>query len=140
MLFGLLRKSVYEDPADAGGGSVNSWPTLLVVDNDREMVQTLVCFFEKRGFQVAAAANVAEAKEVFRRRKTWTLVMADYHLPDDTGWDLYCWVREQPGDTPFLLMSGSPQCSVLCAGTDFLPKPFTLEKIDAYVRTLGQRA
>lgn len=135
----LLHESLPEHAILAGGARVPSWPTLLVVDSDREMVQTLVCYFEKRGFHVAAGASLAEAKDFFRRRKSWTLVIADYHLPDGTGSELCSWVREQAEATPVLLMSGSPHCATLCAGTDYLSKPFPLEKLAAYMHTLLSR-
>ena len=132
----LLRESLPEHAIVSGSGNLSTWPTLLVVDNDREMLQTLVCFFEKRGFHVAASTSIAEAKECFERRKSWTLVIADYHLPDGTGLELCCWVRDQVRPTPFLLMSGSAHCAVLCAGTDYLAKPFPLEELEMRVRAL----
>lgn len=139
MLSGLLHESVSDHASTQGGTRGNSWPTLLVLDSDPEMAQTLVCFFERRGFHVAAGASLAEAKEFFYRRKTWTLVIADYHLPDGTGWDLCSWVRDQGIDTPVLLMSGSPHCATLCAGMDYFSKPFPLEKLESYIRMLPRR-
>lgn len=123
-----------------GGPESSAWPTLLVVDYDVEMLQTLVCYFEKRGFHVAAARTFDEAKNYFHRRKCWSLVVADYHLPDGTGRELASWVRQQAQSIPVLLMSGSPQSATLCAGTDYLAKPFRLEALETHVRTLlGRR-
>jgi DNA-binding response OmpR family regulator len=136
MLSGLLRDSLPEHAMIPGGAHVATWPTLLVVDTDVEMLRTLVCYFEKRGFHVAAGTTLAEAKEFFHRRKNWTLVIADYHLPDGTGWDLCCWVREQARSTPVLLMSGSADGATLCAGADYLPKPFPLDALEGRVRVL----
>lgn len=137
MLSRLPNVSVSESPPPPGARApAPAWPTLLIVDSHAEMVQALVCFFEKRGFHVAAGSTLAEAKEFFHRRKSWTLVVADYHLPDGNGWELCCWMREQQRTTPFLLMSGSPHCAAMCEGADFLPKPFPLEKLEAYVRTV----
>ena len=136
MLSRLPNASVSDSPPSGGRTSAPSWPTLLIVDSHAEMVQTLVCFFEKRGFHVAAVTTLAEAKELFHRRGTWTLVIADHHLPDGNGLELCCWMRDQRKTTPFLLMSGSPHGAALCEGADFLPKPFPLEKLEAYVRTV----
>jgi DNA-binding response OmpR family regulator len=36
-------------------------------------------------------------------------------------------------------MSGSPHCATLCAGYDYLPKPFPIEKLEAYVRNVQHR-
>lgn len=136
-----LRDSLPEHAMLPGGARLGGWPTLLVVDNDRAMLQTLVWYFEKRGFHVAAGSTLAEAKAYFQRRKSWTLVISDYHLPDGTGFELCCWVRDQGREVPpFLLMSGSANCAALCPGVDFLAKPFPLETLETRVRAiLGPR-
>src|SRR4051812_2084384 len=72
MLSGMLRESLAEHAIISGGVHFRGWPTLLVVDQSAEMLQTLVCYFEKRGFHVAATTTLAEAKVYFQRRKTWT--------------------------------------------------------------------
>lgn len=120
-----------------GGTHALAWPTLLIVDSDAEMLQTLVCFFEKRGFHVAASGTLAEAKSYLERRKRWTLVIADYHLPDGNGLELLGCVREHVGEaTPVLLMSGSAQGAALCAGVDYLAKPFPLSALETRVQAL----
>lgn len=121
----------------AGETHLMTWPSLLLVDDDAQMLETLVCYFEKRGFHVAPAASLAEAKSLFRRHKAWALVISDFHLPDGTGGDLYEWAETQPGaKPPFLLMSGSLDAELLCAGLDFLPKPFPLHELERRVRLL----
>jgi two-component system alkaline phosphatase synthesis response regulator PhoP len=136
-----LRDSLPEHAMIPGGAAVGSWPTLLVVDDDPVMLETLVWYFEKRGFHVAASSNLAEAKTFFHRRKNWTLVLSDYHLPDGTGLELCWWMREQVGYSPaFLLMSGSMNCAALCQDVDFLAKPFALETLETRVHgLLGRR-
>jgi DNA-binding response OmpR family regulator len=136
MLSRSLRDALVEmDPAGGGGFGVEPWPTLLIVDSDPEMLRTLVCFFEKRAFHVAPAASLSEAKTLFRRRRSWSLVIADYHLPD--GY----WLHEQPGAAPpVLLMSGNPHGAALCMGIDFLAKPFRVEALEKRVRLLLDRA
>ncbi len=122
-----------------GGADVGAWPTLLVIDSDPEMLRTLAWFFEKRGFHVAAAATVGEAKVYFQRHPRWTMVIADYHLPDGNGWDFCAWMREQStalAPTPFLLMSGGAYATTICPELDFLAKPFRIDELERRVRTL----
>ena len=140
MLSGLLRESLPEHAMLPGGTDSMGRPTLLLVDNDPEMLQTLACFFEKRGFHAVAVRSLAEAKTFFHRRKSWTLVVADYHLPDGTGRELCSWVRAQAHAAPVLLMSGSPQGAALCAGATYLAKPFRIEALESHVNALlGRR-
>ena len=132
-----LRDSLPSHALTASGGVGDSWPTMLVVDEDTDMLRMLACYFEKRGFHVAAAASVGEAKTYFSRCKRWTMVIADYHLPDGNGRELCGWVHEQPGvPPPVLLMSGSAQAPALCAGMEFLAKPFPVEELERRVRSL----
>jgi DNA-binding response OmpR family regulator len=135
---GLLSESLADHAMIRGGAGMAGWPTLLVVDSDAEMLRTLACYFEKRGFHVAAAANLTDAKAFCHRRRTWTLVIADYHLNDGTGWELCCWMQEQPGwkNIPFILMSGSLNCTALCPGAHYLAKPFRMEALETRMRTL----
>ena len=132
MLPSPLQDSLSEH-AMIAGGAIGLGPSLLVVDSDREMRRTLVSYFEKRGFHVAAAASLGAAKLSFATTKKWALVIADYHLPDGTGRDLAAWVRERSPGTRMLLMSGSTHVASLCDGEDFFAKPFPLEKLESYV-------
>lgn len=135
-----LCDSLLEPAPTAGSAVPGAWPTILVVDHDTVMLTTLVCYFEKRGFHVAAAASLAEAKMFFHRCKTWSLVISEYHLPDGSGWELCCWMRDQPGlAPPFLLMSGSVHVETLCSGTDYLAKPFAIEQLESHVRMMLRR-
>ena len=138
---GLLSESLPDHAMIPGGTNIGAWPTLLVVDSDCDMLGTLVCYFEKRGFHVAAATSIAEAKTFCHRRRNWTLVLADYHLPDGTGWELCCWMQEQPGwqSLPFVMMSGSMNCSTLCKGAEYLAKPFRLDDLEERIRGLLNR-
>lgn len=140
MRHGPVRDSLPDNPALAGGVQLESWPTLLIVDDDEQMLHALVLYFEKRGFHVAAVNTVADAKVMFSRRKSWTLVLSDYHLPDGTGWELCCWIEEQIGRAPpFLLMSGSSQDIAACPEMDFLAKPFLLSELESRVQAVLHR-
>ena len=140
MLSGLLPASAIEPAYSAGGLRIAPWPTLLVVDSDTESTQQIVCFFEKRGFHVAAGASLAEAQQFFHRCKQWTLIVSDYHLPDGTGIELTDWLREQGCVTPVVLMTASPHCCSPSPEVTFLTKPFALETLESHVhRAQGRR-
>lgn len=134
-----LQPDSLRDYAATKRQSLESWPTLLVVDGDFEVARILVSHFEKRGFHAASATTAAEARALLLRRAAWTLVLADVHLPDGTGLELHAWLREHQASTPLLLMSGSPFCATLCAGLDFVAKPFSLARIDEAVRNVVSR-
>jgi len=134
---GPFRDSLSEHAPVAGGLGVGLGPSLLLVDDNPEMLRALALYFEKRGFVVTCAATMADAKESFPRRTHWTLVVSDFHLPDGNGWELCNWIREQAKPPPpFLLMSGSGMGADLCPQMDILEKPFTLPELERRVSAL----
>ena len=137
---GLLRESVSEHARAAVGLGLLPWPTLLVVDSDTTLLTAMVCFLEKRGFHVAAASSVAEARAFCDRRRDWAMVIAEYHLNDGNGLELCCWMQEQPGLThlPFLITSKASSAA-LCAGVEYLAKPFPLDELEKRVQRLVRR-
>lgn len=137
MLPGSIRETPWGIPLVPGSVQPDGWPALLIVDDDKRILEALVRYFEKRGFQVAAAPTMEEAMVIYHRRKTWMLVISDFHLPDGTGTEFACWIREQPGvPPPFLLMSGSSHGEAMCAGEDFMAKPFLMADLEQRVREL----
>ena len=131
-----LNPATMTDYPVSADASLGSWPTLLVADPDAATAQAIVCFFEKRGFHVAAGSTLAEIRDFLYRRKSWTLVIADCHLPDGNGIEVRDCMDEHGCQAPLLLMSSNPHCAISGDGIDYLAKPFALEKLDQYVRTV----
>lgn len=115
-------------------------PTLLLVEDDPQLLPLLVRYFELSGYDVTAANTIAEAKAIFQQQKTWTLVISDYHLPDGNGWDFCCWVREQPRVSPPLILMSGEFSGEPPAGVEFLSKPFEIAELQAKVTGLARRA
>jgi len=135
----LLPESPHLRVAPVEPTGTSSWPTLLVVDSDLALVRALVRHFERRGYHVAGAASLAEAREFLDRRSHWTMVIAECHLPDGSGLELQAWLKERAGRTPFLLLSSGHLSPALYGGVEFLAKPFSLPKIEARVNLLTGR-
>jgi DNA-binding response OmpR family regulator len=132
---GIVPDTLPVQPVLRSVAVADTTPALLVVDDDAMMLQTFECFCASRGFKVVTASNLADAKAEFLRRKSWTVVLSDYHLPDGNGGEFCAWVREQASETPFILMSGSIRGQALC-GVDFLAKPFRLEALERRINAV----
>lgn len=135
----LLCESLSEHvPGSGGGGDANH---LLLVDDDPQMVRTLEYYFARRGFRVMEAGTLAAAKAMYARHDAWSLVISDFHLPDGNGWELCRWIREQSVSAPpLLLISGAAVAANYTANVDFLPKPFSVQQLEARVAALVPRA
>lgn len=116
-------------PAGRGG--------LLIVEDDESMRVALEYFFRDQGFAVEGAASVGAAEALLGRRTDWRLAIADYNLPDGTGWDLCRRLRDGPAPAlPFLLISGAFLAGELAPGIPLLVKPFSPEQLTASVEAL----
>jgi hypothetical protein len=51
--------------------------TLLVIDDDRQMLETLVCYFEGKSFRVVAATSIAEARAAYLSGNDWAFILSD---------------------------------------------------------------
>ena len=68
------------DPTPAG-------PTLLVVDDERPILESLATIFEREGLTVVCAASAKEALDVLRQRPV-SVVLTDLMMPGMSGADL----------------------------------------------------
>jgi CheY-like chemotaxis protein len=68
---------------------------LLVVDDDREIRETLRAALEDQGFTVAVAANGAEAIAKMAERPP-RLVLLDLKMPVVDGWEVLAQMRADP--------------------------------------------
>ena len=119
------------------GGTDCSSRRLLLVDDDLPMLHTLGCYFAQRGFNVMTAATITEAKRRLLDRGDWCLIISDLHLPDGTGWEFFCWLRDRGGiRSPFLLISGATEATIYASQVNFLAKPFSINQLDSCVRSL----
>ena len=101
---------------------------LLIVDDDREIRETLRAVLEDEGFTVAVAANGAEAIAKLEERPP-RLVLLDLMMPVVDGWEVLARMRADPQ------LAAVPVCictalSSPSARAEFvLRKPFDFEDV-----------
>jgi CheY-like chemotaxis protein/GAF domain-containing protein len=108
---------------------------LLVVDNDDSVVQAAHALLERYGCLIESAHDGQEAV-VMARTGQYDLVLADVRLPDMSGYDCFCKVREVLDDVPVILMTGfgyDPSHSIVNARREGLQhvlyKPFRVDQL-----------
>jgi DNA-binding NtrC family response regulator len=78
---------------------------ILVVDDDPGFRKLLETILKGEGYEVEAAAKVAEARRLCGSAR-FSLVISDLKLPDGDGLDVQKWFLEQAPGTPFVLITG----------------------------------
>jgi DNA-binding NarL/FixJ family response regulator len=124
--------------------------TILVVEDDAGVRESLVEILRPQGYLVHTAATIAEAETVLRQlgAEGVQLVIADIQLTPNArarqGYELYQrWTAIYPR-LPFLLMSGDPRHQDLPAvrarPVRWLTKPFSPTALLDTIRTLQEQA
>lgn len=119
-----------------------SRPSLLLVEDDLELLRFLTPALEAAGWPVASAASCAEARRLLASPSP-SLMILDLGLPDGDGLDLLREVRRD-GGPPVLILSARHQeaqkIAALDAGADdFVTKPFSYGELMARIRALVRR-
>jgi CheY-like chemotaxis protein len=114
--------------------------TILVVDDDREIRETLKDVLEEEGYDVHAAANGVEALAILRRdgARPPSLIVLDLMMPQMNGWQFCEAQRADPALSPIpvLIISASSDAGrASIAGNPRLRKPVELARLlEAVVR------
>ena len=116
--------------------------TILVVDDEPTLRETLVDALESDGFRVLSAADGREALATFRARKP-DLVLLDLMLPELSGIEVCRIIRAESG-VPIVMLTAKDSETDKVVGLelgadDYVTKPFSLRELSARVRAQFRR-
>ncbi len=103
---------------------------VLVVDDERYIVDLLSDLLEDEGYEVLRAADGQAALDVLDRRQP-DLVVADVMMPRIDGVRLLSIIREHHKNLPVILMSAA--VTPRMGDVPFLSKPFDIDDLLALV-------
>lgn len=117
--------------------------TVLVVDDEPEIVLLMTDFLRAEGYQVITASNGEEALSALQH-ETVHCVLLDVMMPGLSGFDLLRTVRED-GDIPVLILSARMDDSDKIRGLglgadDYIVKSATPAEVVARVKAVLRRA
>jgi DNA-binding response OmpR family regulator len=78
---------------------------ILVVDDDRDIVQLLGRALEREGYSVESAFNGREAYERLKSNQCHCMVL-DINMPNVNGWELLLVMQAEEIDVPTIVMAG----------------------------------
>ncbi len=111
--------------------------TILVVDDDAQIRDSLAKVLRLEGYQVIVAADAQEARAQHDTAAT-DLVLLDLNLTQPSGWDLFEWFTFVNPLLPIIIMTGRTNQSKLAkdAGASALmEKPL---KVPALLQTISE--
>ncbi|HEY0881322.1 MAG TPA: response regulator [Archangium sp.] len=117
-------------------------PTILVVDDNKELVALLTSLFEEAGYAVVGAAKGKPAVELGKSEPI-TLAVIDVLLPDMMGYHVAEGLRASKPSVPLVFMSGvfkgakhSTEALTRFPGSKYFEKPFDAKQLLELVKQL----
>jgi len=117
--------------------------TILIVEDEIELVRVLRDYLERAGFRVQTASSGPEAVSQFRHAAP-DLVLLDLNLPGMGGLDVARQMR-RTSDIPIIMVTARVEETDRLIGLelgadDYIPKPFSPREVVARVRAVLRRA
>ena len=122
-------------------------PTLLIVDDDLDVLRALAFVADTRGFDVELCRNAVEAVAVAAARPPFGCLVIDQVLGEDRGIDVLAALRSRGIAAPAILVTTAPSEGLkqraAAAGVPIVEKPLLDEmlftQIDRLMRVDGYR-
>ncbi len=118
--------------------------TILVVDDDVLILQSLKKLFTTRGYEVILSPNPFEIIKKTKDNKI-DLVILDLMLPEIDGFEVIELIRRTEPELPIIMLSGdtnivSKTSALMMGADDYITKPFEAEELIARVERTLTRA
>jgi DNA-binding response OmpR family regulator len=118
-------------------------PTILVVDDEPNIVELARLYLRTEGFKVEAAENGREALQKVAALKP-SLVVLDLMMPELDGWEVTRRLRQNGDKTPVIMLTAKGDevdkiVGLEIGADDYLAKPFNPRELVARVRAVLRR-
>ena len=116
---------------------------ILIVEDDRNLSDTIKYNLGKEGYDVVTAVDGAQALEIARSEKP-DLIILDVMLPEVSGLEV-CRILRKEMTVPILMLTARVEETDKIVGLeigadDYMTKPFSLRELIARVRAMLRRA
>ena len=116
-------------------------PSVLIVDDEANILSSLQAALGREGYQVDGAGSLAEARA--RLSEAYDFVLLDVSFPEGSGLDLLAEIMGGAPETVVIMMSGHATIEAAVKATrlgafDFLEKPLALERLLVLMRNASR--
>ena len=117
--------------------------TILVIEDEPELVKVLRSYLEQAGFSVISASRGDTGLSIWERKRP-DIVLLDLNMPGMDGLDVAREIRRK-GDTPIIMLTARVEETDELVGLelgadDYIAKPFSPKLVVARVRALLRRS
>jgi DNA-binding response OmpR family regulator len=116
---------------------------ILVVDDEKKIVDIVRAYLEREGYLVTAAYDGESALDRVKNEGP-DMVILDLMLPGISGWDV-CRTLRSRSDIPIIMLTARDEVADRIVGLelgadDYVPKPFDPKELVSRVRALFRRS
>jgi len=116
---------------------------ILVIEDDRELIDLLTMHLTAEGYQVDAAADGEAGLRAFQSGQ-YGLVILDWMLPTMSGIDVLREIRTGDTRTPVMMLTARGEEADKVLGLelgcdDYVTKPFSIRELTARIKVLHRR-
>ncbi len=117
--------------------------TILVVDDERNILDLAEMYLTREGLQVLRASDGAEALQIIQNKRP-DLVVLDLMLPEIDGWEVCRRLRGQGDRTPIVMLTARDEdvdkiVGLEMGADDYMTKPFNPRELVARVKAVLRR-
>jgi len=118
-------------------------PTVLVVDDERNIVELARLYLAKEGFRVLTAGDGQRALDLVQQERP-DLVVLDLMLPQVDGWEVCRRLRQAGNEVPIIMLTARSEdvdriVGLELGADDYMTKPFNPRELTARVRAVLRR-
>lgn len=122
---------------------MNTDPTILLVDDEPDILDLLSVALIQMGLHPIKAASVKEAKQLLLSKQKFALCLSDLRLPDGEGLELLEVIHANQLDIPLAVITahGSQNSAVEAmkrGAFDYLNKPIGLDQLRSLIKSVVQ--
>jgi two-component system OmpR family response regulator len=115
---------------------------ILVVDDEKKIVEIIKAYLERESYQVIAAYNGREALDMAQKQHP-DLIILDLMLPEISGWDVCRSIRKE-SEVPIIMLTARDEVTDKIVGLemgadDYVTKPFDPKELISRVRAILRR-